>query len=490
MVVSPAPLKDVLLKAGALALLAVVIFTTRYSFITVPLERDEGVYSYIAWRMNYGEMPYTDIFDHKPPGIYLIYKVAYDLFGYHFVSIRFFTIFYVILIMLAVFLLARRVSGGRAGYIAAGIYSLYQSSVLLRGIGSNAEIFMSLPVLLSAYFFAGKGKNSYWEAAFSGVLLAAAVFIKQMAVFLIPAYVLFAIIRKIKIKKMIYFFSGFILIAALVAAWLYLNGALRDFVESGVLFNYFYLKSVNETFLSERAMAAAGNFFSESWMLLLAAAWFAYVAVREKSGYAVFLLLFAILFLFFSIAALGWKRPHYYLAVYPLLCVSAGAAVNSLYMSVKRAWRHVIVFAVMCALVAVFACRNALFYGMPPALVSHAQYNKTEFVDSLIMSGVINTLKEEGSTLFVWTANPEIYFYTKIRCRFRLISVTTDYFSYDPEGVAEVLIKAGQNRPDFFVLGGKKGKNRVINRILGGYRLMFSSGNKELYGKAPARAGR
>src|SRR5947208_653777 len=38
----------------------------------LPLERDEGAYGYVASRWLQGALPYRDVFDHKPPLIYLL----------------------------------------------------------------------------------------------------------------------------------------------------------------------------------------------------------------------------------------------------------------------------------------------------------------------------------------------------------------------------------------------------------------------------------
>src|ERR671922_2576087 len=42
----------------------------------LPLERDEGAYAVIATRWLAGDVPYRDLFDHKPPLIYVIYALA------------------------------------------------------------------------------------------------------------------------------------------------------------------------------------------------------------------------------------------------------------------------------------------------------------------------------------------------------------------------------------------------------------------------------
>lgn len=44
-----------------LALLATIAL--RWPLLEVPLERDEGEYAYIAWRISEGDVPYLDAFD-------------------------------------------------------------------------------------------------------------------------------------------------------------------------------------------------------------------------------------------------------------------------------------------------------------------------------------------------------------------------------------------------------------------------------------------
>ena len=64
-----------LLFLGAL-LLVILVSLLRLPLLDLPLERDEGEYAYIAWRMSLGEVPYRDWFDQKPPGVFAIYFLA------------------------------------------------------------------------------------------------------------------------------------------------------------------------------------------------------------------------------------------------------------------------------------------------------------------------------------------------------------------------------------------------------------------------------
>src|SRR3954466_11991408 len=69
-------------RLSPLLLIAFIVALTaplRLPLINIPLERDEGEYAYIAWRLDYGEVPYRDWVDQKPPGIFCVYRAALAL---------------------------------------------------------------------------------------------------------------------------------------------------------------------------------------------------------------------------------------------------------------------------------------------------------------------------------------------------------------------------------------------------------------------------
>src|SRR5215471_11509598 len=57
-------------------------------FFTEPFEGDEGAYGTIAQQMLHGYLPYRDIFDHKPPLVYVWYAVSFLIFGQNIVAPR------------------------------------------------------------------------------------------------------------------------------------------------------------------------------------------------------------------------------------------------------------------------------------------------------------------------------------------------------------------------------------------------------------------
>ena len=75
------PVKEPAVKWTGLCLAIIVLLTMaiRLPLLDIPLERDEGEYAYIAWRLGHHELPYRDWVDQKPPGIFWVYRLALDL---------------------------------------------------------------------------------------------------------------------------------------------------------------------------------------------------------------------------------------------------------------------------------------------------------------------------------------------------------------------------------------------------------------------------
>lgn len=64
------------------ATLLAALLVTRAIFFGDPLvDFDEQLYSFVGWRMTQGDLPYVDLWDRKPIGLFAIFAVAHALFG-------------------------------------------------------------------------------------------------------------------------------------------------------------------------------------------------------------------------------------------------------------------------------------------------------------------------------------------------------------------------------------------------------------------------
>jgi hypothetical protein len=65
-----------------------VIAFCALQILTFSYGRDQGIYAVVGDGVLHGKMPYKDLWDFKPPGIFLVYALAQGLFGRAMVSIR------------------------------------------------------------------------------------------------------------------------------------------------------------------------------------------------------------------------------------------------------------------------------------------------------------------------------------------------------------------------------------------------------------------
>ena len=132
--------KSLLLAVGVLlACSALVLFLRLPALPQSQIDWDESIYLLMARSLLQGNAPYTAIWDHKPPGIYLLFALAQVLFGQTVLAIRLLALLVVTATCFLLWLYGRHVLGSRSvGALAALFYALF--STQNGGLASNAEI--------------------------------------------------------------------------------------------------------------------------------------------------------------------------------------------------------------------------------------------------------------------------------------------------------------------------------------------------------------
>lgn len=128
-----------------LILLLVALLARAQTFGNPVIEFDEQYYRLIGERMLDGALPYVDIWDRKPIGLFLVYAFAALLGGAHALSYQLLATLCAGLTGWTIFALARQLgAGARGGLIAAILYILWLN--LLQGEGGQAPVFYMLPM--------------------------------------------------------------------------------------------------------------------------------------------------------------------------------------------------------------------------------------------------------------------------------------------------------------------------------------------------------
>ncbi|MBI5560991.1 MAG: glycosyltransferase family 39 protein, partial [Deltaproteobacteria bacterium] len=126
----------------------------RLHTIGEPLERDQTTYGYIAHRILAGEKLYTDLWDHKPPGIYWAYMLAESLWGYGQSGVVFIGIFFTLLSLVFLFLFLKDISGINTALVGSSFWALSSNAIFLQANEVNTELFLNTFAFISLWGFA------------------------------------------------------------------------------------------------------------------------------------------------------------------------------------------------------------------------------------------------------------------------------------------------------------------------------------------------
>jgi hypothetical protein len=166
-----------------------------------PFGRDQGVFTDVAQVLLRGGVPYRDVWDIKPPGIYALYTAIVGLFGPRIVAIRAVDLALQAATAAALYMLGRTLLG--SGPAALG--ALWYAALYLRcgywGM-AQAEGFANLPTLLALLLWlAGwRARRPTWMLS-AGILAGSAALLKFPAVLPCAAAPAFAALCELRGKR-------------------------------------------------------------------------------------------------------------------------------------------------------------------------------------------------------------------------------------------------------------------------------------------------
>jgi hypothetical protein len=426
------------MAALLLATAALAFAALRAPYLSLPLERDEGEYAYIAQRMLAGDWPYRDAFDQKPPGIFLACAAAFALLGQTVEALHLLLYAWTAATAVLLFALLRRLEGPLAGACAALAFAVASIDPRLGGTAAQPESFLGLPVLgallclLRALEGGGLGR---WAAC--GALGAAACWFKPVAaasLVFVAAFAAAALGRQHRgsarlAPELSRAGLGLLLGAAGVSAAAGLAlaavGAWGAFLDAVVVHNWRYARSLslaeglhNLRLVLRQQAAGQGLLFG---LALLALAHPRLCRARTR-----WLLGGAWLAALAGASAGLYFRPHYFLQTLAPSCGLAGAASGALLrrsLAAPSPWP---------ARAAALAAAGALL--LPPALVHRATlgagspdaisrrlYGLNPFPESRRIADHIRERSDPGERVLVVGSEPQILFLAARRSATRYI---------------------------------------------------------------------
>jgi hypothetical protein len=151
----------------------VVVFGCALLLATFSFGRDQGIYATVGSGMLAGKVPYRDLWDFKPPGIFFIFALAEALFGHTMAASRILEAIGLVIMAWAMAGLSERWYGSRTpGWLGAAIAAIVHVELDFWHTG-QPESFGGFLTVLSLWLVTYPGKRA-WRPLFwglAGVLL-------------------------------------------------------------------------------------------------------------------------------------------------------------------------------------------------------------------------------------------------------------------------------------------------------------------------------
>lgn len=443
-----------------LALAACAFVSLRAPLLDLPLERDEGEYATIAWRMQEGDVPYRDAFDQKPPGVFGAYWLAFTLLGRDAASPRLLLHGWLLVGAAALWLWMRSLAGPLAAAFAVLVLAVASADPRLGAATANTELFL-VPALIIALGCAlhprATARAGPWFVA--GAASGLAVAFKQVAATNALYLVLLAAVlhapggRAARFGALV---AGGLAVVAPIVAWFAWQGALGEFVDAVLLHNFSYAarRSWGEGFsslahaLSQQAPSLAGV-----WGL----ATLGLAMTRDEAPRARPLLGGWLLVSLLGVA-IGWQfRPHYFVQALPALAACAGLGAAALYG--KLATRSATTGAVAAALMALGVvaapalANRAVLFAESPRAAARAIWGLNPFPEAERIARHIAATSAPDESVYVVGSEAQIFFLAErpSATRYIFFYPLTGGYEKAAERQREVIRDVESARPRFVV---------------------------------------
>lgn len=407
------------LVAG-LALLPVLLYLPS---LGAPLERDEGVYATIAQGLQNGLIPYRDLFDNKPPLVYVWYSLSFVLLGENVAAPR---IVAAVLLALTTLLLlweVRLLVSWRAAYLAAFIFAL--STGLARvGLHANTEAYMLLPLVGSLVAFTlGIRRRRAYLFFVAGLLAGLAVMTKQVAVWNLLGLLIMACLWGLyqrrhwqrHLRRVGALVVGAVVSVTVVLLPFALARALDDFLEANLVFNMRWLGALSSLQQLMNFLLGTGFFMAIAAPLVAASVLGLLLLWRRRRWPEDYLL--AVWFVASAVGLLSARRfyPHYFMHLLPAVAILSGLALYH-YFRPQVVARHGLAVFVGLSLLLGLASNLVVYLAPPEAArtVSEAAFEDVRWErDSRALGQYLARNTTPRDTIYVYGRESQIYFYAR-----------------------------------------------------------------------------
>jgi hypothetical protein len=376
-----------------------------------------------------GIPPYSEAYNMKFPGTYLMYALIMSLFGQtvHGIHLGFMIVNCAAIIL--VYSLAKKMIGDFGAVIAGGTYAVLSLNSSVLGFAAHATHFVVLPAVAGALLlFTASKKNKWTGYLWSGALFGLAFVMKQPGFFFVLFGALFIIYRYVSfrpahpVKRFLLYLTAFTIGAAaplvVTFIWLYFAGVFDKF--------WFWTFDYASKYGSQIPLSGAFSSFKSSFpdvaddfVLLWGIGVLGFLVTlfrRDSRDNRVFMILFAVTSLL-TVCPGFYFRQHYFVTFLPAVSVLVGSffdyfdkkgavATKSRYIKIVGSgiFLAIILFGVIS--------QRGYFFGDDPVRLSRGIFETNPFPECVEIAKFIKANSSATDRVAVLGSEPQIFFYS------------------------------------------------------------------------------
>lgn len=488
-------MKDFFIKYWFVVTLTVAFLLRLPSLFEPFTYGDEGVYLTLGLGIRKGLILYKDIYDNKPPLIYLLSAIAGTFRAYRLIYFGWGLITIIAFKKLAETIFSKKYFA----VIATVAFSIFSSIHTFEGNIANAENFFIIFTILGALCLISRNRKKTKIALntklldwfLSGLMFSLATLFKFPAFFDIFAILFFCLVYWVKSRKNFYwkgilFFSlGIIIPWGLFCIYFAANNALSQFIQSALLQNIPYLSSWGAkstgSIISVYSLPGRMVIF----LAILLAIFFSKKIITNK------LTLLLIWFFATLFAALlsGRPYPHYLIQTLPPACLLFVFVFSRRTIGKVAGIIPLLLIPTVMVVFKYYGYNNFSYYNSfiryaTKGISQQKYYNyfNSKQADIYNTAAYINRHTQQNDRIFVWGDDPYIY---SIADRLPIGKYTVAYHIIDLKAYQETINSLEKLPPKYIVINTDTTKpfpelQKIINSR---YFFITSFQNYSIFGK-------
>lgn len=430
--------------------------------------RDSGVFLYIGWRVLNGELPYRDVWDHKPPVIFYINALGLSLSNGSRWGLWAIELLFLFLAAYLGFQLIKKTLGGLPAVLSLMLW-LLSLTLLLQGGNITTEyalVFQFLALWLIDY--SEGSTRPFLCFYFIGLAGALSFFTKQTTIGIWLAIAIYLTVRRIGVGELMRWvreaaaiLSGGLTVIIFLVLFFGIQGALPQFWDAGFEYNFVYSSYGTNGFrvrvdsilqglkplIRTRILPIALVGYVSAVIFLL----FKRASVKEITP----LLLIGLINFPIELVLIGTPRktyPPYYITALPSLAIFSALVFWMILEFISHGKSRTVKYIASLGLAGYILWSS--FYNYVDRVYMYRKLTKVEDVVHTIME---NT--DPDDTVLIWGAETSVNFFSRRKSPTRFVYQYPLFKDgYATEGIVnEFLDDLLQHQPELIIDTGTQG---------------------------------